>query len=119
MILSSSSEFEAHKIENEVVVTSRRSAFLDDFFSAISPLTGIAERVLRRFLLRLPPETAQHLTLKLLPIAAMTRYRSHTNDERLRQRVFGINFGNPVGLAAGMNKDAYRVPTWLNSGFGF
>ncbi len=33
--------------------------------------------------------------------------------------VFGLNFPNPVGLAAGMDKHAAAVPAWLALGFGF
>ena len=120
MALSSSSDFETSRIGDEgSVVTSARGALLNEFFSAISPLTGAAEKILRNLLLRLPPETAHDLTLRFLPIAAKTRYRVTTDDERLRQRVFGINFRNPVGVAAGVDKDAYRVSSLLQCGFGF
>ena len=33
--------------------------------------------------------------------------------------VFGVRFPNPVGLAAGMDKDARAVPAWAALGFGF
>ena len=32
---------------------------------------------------------------------------------------FGLNFPNPIGLAAGMDKQAEAVPAWLALGFGF
>jgi dihydroorotate dehydrogenase len=32
---------------------------------------------------------------------------------------FGLKFGNPVGLAAGMDKDAVAIPAWAALGFGF
>jgi dihydroorotate dehydrogenase len=32
---------------------------------------------------------------------------------------FGLEFGNPVGLAAGMDKDAVAIPAWAALGFGF
>src|SRR5882672_6157909 len=101
MTLSSSSDFEASKIRDEgCLVTADRNAFLDEFFSTLSPVTGFVESAVRSFLLRLPPETAHDLTLRLLPVAASTRYRVRLEDERLRQRVLGINFPNPVGVAA-------------------
>jgi dihydroorotate dehydrogenase len=34
-------------------------------------------------------------------------------------RVFGLNFPNPLGLAAGMDKSAEALPAWLALGFGF
>jgi dihydroorotate dehydrogenase len=33
--------------------------------------------------------------------------------------VFGVEFGNPVGLAAGMDKDGVALPAWPALGFGF
>lgn len=40
-------------------------------------------------------------------------------DPRLRTRAFGLSFPNPVGLAAGFDKNAVAVPTWAALGFGF
>ncbi len=37
----------------------------------------------------------------------------------LRRRAFGIDFPNPLGLAAGFDKDAEAVAAWQNLGFGF
>jgi dihydroorotate dehydrogenase len=118
MTLSSSTDFEASKIGREdSLVTTKRNVFLDNFFAHLSPVTGLAERVVRSILLQLPPEKAHNLTLAFLPIAAI-RYRSSLEDDRLRQRVFGINFPNPIGVAAGVDKDAERVSTLLKCGFG-
>jgi dihydroorotate dehydrogenase len=33
--------------------------------------------------------------------------------------VFGLKFPNPVGLGAGMDKDAVAIPAWEAMGFGF
>jgi dihydroorotate dehydrogenase len=40
-------------------------------------------------------------------------------DERLAQSVFGLNFANPVGLAAGFDKDGIAAGMWQYLGFGF
>jgi dihydroorotate dehydrogenase len=40
-------------------------------------------------------------------------------DERLKQRLWGTTFPNPVGLAAGVDKDARLIPFWERVGFGF
>src|SRR5262245_34161588 len=37
----------------------------------------------------------------------------------LPMEVFGLNFPNPVGLAAGMDKHAVALPGWAALGFGF
>lgn len=40
-------------------------------------------------------------------------------DPRLSRTVFGLTFPNPLGLAAGFDKDAEAVPAWQALGFGF
>ncbi|MEH2384650.1 MAG: quinone-dependent dihydroorotate dehydrogenase [Nostoc sp.] len=40
-------------------------------------------------------------------------------DSRLEQNLFGLNFANPVGLAAGFDKDGVAAGIWSNLGFGF
>jgi dihydroorotate dehydrogenase len=40
-------------------------------------------------------------------------------DERLKQRLWDIAFPNPVGLAAGVDKNARLIPFWEGVGFGF
>jgi dihydroorotate dehydrogenase len=40
-------------------------------------------------------------------------------DKRLEQTLFGLHFPNPVGLAAGFDKDGVATSIWSNFGFGF
>ncbi|AFY53134.1 dihydroorotate oxidase A [Rivularia sp. PCC 7116] len=40
-------------------------------------------------------------------------------DSRLSQSLFGLQFPNPVGLAAGFDKDGVATPMWSSLGFGF
>jgi dihydroorotate dehydrogenase len=40
-------------------------------------------------------------------------------DPRLEQKLWGLHFPNPVGLAAGFDKDAAATNIWSNLGFGF
>jgi dihydroorotate dehydrogenase len=40
-------------------------------------------------------------------------------DARLERTVFGLRFPNPVGLAAGLDKNALALPIWEALGFGF
>ncbi|MBF2066827.1 MAG: quinone-dependent dihydroorotate dehydrogenase [Calothrix sp. C42_A2020_038] len=40
-------------------------------------------------------------------------------DQRLKQNLFGLHFPNPVGLAAGFDKDGIAAPLWGSLGFGF
>jgi dihydroorotate dehydrogenase len=41
------------------------------------------------------------------------------HDKRLEQTLFGLNFPNPLGLAAGFDKDGIATNIWSNFGFGF
>ncbi len=55
----------------------------------------------------------------LAPVGGLIERRLRVDDPRLRQDLFGLAFGNPVGLAAGFDKQAHAVPVWANLGFGF
>ncbi len=41
------------------------------------------------------------------------------SDKRLQQNLFGLKFPNPIGLAAGFDKDGIAAPIWGSLGFGF
>jgi dihydroorotate dehydrogenase len=57
--------------------------------------------------------------MKLAPLRSAARRALYVDDPRLNVRCFGIDFPNPVGLAAGFDKDA-RWPNELDAlGFGF
>jgi len=69
-------------------------------------------------LLALPPEVAHDLTIKSLELGFYPRAQA-PDDKRLGQRLFGLDFPNPIGMAAGFDKNA-RVPRELLAmGFGF
>jgi dihydroorotate dehydrogenase len=72
----------------------------------------------RPMLLAFEPETAHEMTLKSLE-GGLYPKPADAADPRLAQRVFGLDFPNPVGIAAGFDKDA-RVPdAVLGLGCGF
>jgi dihydroorotate dehydrogenase len=78
--------------------------------------------VLRPSLFCLPPELVHHLSLAALRVpafSAMLRPWTRLEDIRLRKTVWGLEFPNPVGLAAGFDKNAVALPAWENLGFGF
>src|SRR5215472_9129753 len=66
----------------------------------------------------LQPETAHHAALYALE-HGLVGARAETDDPVLKTRVWGIDFPNPVGLAAGFDKDARVVDAMLALGFGF
>ncbi|MGO9674598.1 MAG: quinone-dependent dihydroorotate dehydrogenase [Methylocella sp.] len=74
--------------------------------------------VARPLTLRLDPETAHALAIKALtrlPIRAAPK----ADDPRLAVKAFGLDFPNPLGLAAGFDKNGEAVDEVLLLGFGF
>ena len=80
-------------------------------------MIGPFERLIRPFLHRLDPEDAHRLAIKGLKFAPLPP--AAADDERLATRVFGLNFPNPVGIAAGFDKHAEVPDALFRLGFGF
>ena len=59
------------------------------------------------------------LTARNKPLLEIVRRSCATPDSRLEVEAFGLRFPNPVGLAAGMDKNALALPIWSALGFGF
>src|SRR5881394_1774577 len=76
--------------------------------------------LVRPILFRLPPETAHELalhSLSLLPQRLLAqRFSKRTLNPITR---FGLSFPNPVGLAAGFDKNGIALQTLAALGFGF
>jgi dihydroorotate dehydrogenase len=68
---------------------------------------------------RLPAETAHRATLALLRAAGPWLPAPAPHDPRLAVRAFGLDFPNPVGLAAGFDKNAQVPDAMAKFGFGF
>jgi dihydroorotate dehydrogenase len=66
----------------------------------------------------LDPETAHRLAIRVLRSGLVPRERV-VDDAILAQRVWGRDFSNPVGLAAGFDKHAEAPDALLGRGFGF
>lgn len=81
--------------------------------------------LLRPILFLFDPETAHHLSFWVLGICSrlgLTRLFNKLfvlRDPKLGREVFGLHFDNPVGLAAGFDKDAKRYNEFADFGFGF
>jgi dihydroorotate dehydrogenase len=76
--------------------------------------------LLRPLLFSLEPETAHAVTLGALDRAqAMGFAPAPRQPEGCARRVMGIDFPNPVGLAAGLDKDADHIDALAALGFGF
>src|ERR1043165_7142525 len=82
--------------------------------------------LLKFFLFLLSPETAHHFTFRslkaVLRLPGTRRVLAKTyrlNDHRLEKNIAGLRFKNPVGLAAGLDKDAQYFNELSCFGFGF
>ena len=81
------------------------------------------EALVRPLLFSLDAETAHHVAMRALrlashsaaTIAPLRRYQPTAKP----LRVFGLDFPNPIGLAAGFDKNAVALPAWEALGFGF
>ncbi len=82
--------------------------------------------LLKPLLFSLEPELVHDLVMKGLaltarqkPLLEIVRRYCAVPDSRLEVTAFGLHFPNPVGLAAGMDKNALALPIWSALGFGF
>jgi len=81
------------------------------------------ERIVRPLLFAIDPEMAHRLTLGTLSAAsridlalrALTVFRPPLKPKKL----FRLDFPNPIGLAAGLDKNGVALPAWGALGFGF
>ena len=80
-------------------------------------MIGLFDHLARPLLRTLDPETAHALALNALKFAPIPR--AAPDDEKLRVQAFGLTFPNPVGLAAGFDKNAEVTDALLRLGFGF
>ena len=81
------------------------------------------ERLVRPLLFQMEPETAHHFALGLLSAAprvpgALAFLRSFAPPPQPRT-LFGLQFRNSIGLAAGFDKNGVAIPAWEALGFGF
>jgi dihydroorotate dehydrogenase len=84
---------------------------------------GTYEVFVRPLLFSLDAETAHHLTIALLQRAsrfdpALRVLKSFKLPSKPKT-LFGLNFPNPIGLAAGLDKNGVALPAWAALGFGF
>ena len=76
--------------------------------------------ILRPFLFNLDPEQAHDLAIKSLKFNFIPKSLFEIEDEHmLNIKLLGINFPNPIGLAAGFDKSAEVYNSILKLGFGF
>ncbi len=67
----------------------------------------------------LPPEMAHELTIKLIKSNFIVGIKRNQEYTTLKQNILGIDFKNPLGLAAGFDKNAEVIIPMIRYGFGF
>lgn len=82
--------------------------------------------IIRPLLFKYDPEEIHYFTFSMLRflnkipgVPAIFKSLYEVKDTRLETEVFGLKFKNPVGLAAGFDKDAKLYKELSNLGFGF
>ena len=82
--------------------------------------------LIKPILFKIDPEKAHHLTnslfgfiLKIPIIGWLTKASFRYENDKLRKTLWGLDFPNPVGLAAGFDKDGKHYKTMAHLGFGF
>lgn len=82
--------------------------------------------LIRPFLFLFDPEKIHHFTFGLIkftskiPLVSFIRKKTYSfENEKLKQNLFGLDFKNPVGLAAGFDKNGVLYNELANFGFGF
>ena len=76
-------------------------------------MQNIFFKIIRKF----PPEISHNITLKLLQLSFGKK--RILDNPILYQHIFGYDFSNPIGMAAGFDKNVEVVAPLLNLGFGF
>src|SRR5256885_7845388 len=98
----------------------RRDSFLERAPSRVAVKWRMLYRAVRPLLFALDPETAHRLSLKSLDV--LTRLGAASlvafPAPRMPVRVMGLDFPNPVGLAAGLDKDGEHIDALAALGFG-
>ncbi len=87
-------------------------------------MSFLYRKFIRSLLFTMESERIHDLTLRRLGLASRSAALCHAFEAvygapDLPVKAFGLTFPNPVGLAAGMDKQAAAVPIWRSLGFGF
>ncbi len=80
---------------------------MTDFYALARPL-----------LFKVPPEDAHKLTIKAMKMGIFPKVKP-VIDPALESTLWGLKFPNPVGMAAGFDKNAEAIGPLFNLGFGF
>ena len=85
----------------------------------VSSSTPLSYRLLRALIFRLEPEAAHDLAIRWLRATGALPLPGPRPEPRLALRAAGLEFGNPIGLAAGFDKNAEAAKSFRFIGLGF
>ncbi|MBS9766374.1 MAG: quinone-dependent dihydroorotate dehydrogenase [Flavobacteriaceae bacterium] len=84
------------------------------------------KRLIRPILFSFDPESVHHFTFKMIRflyriplVSSVIEKMYKVENQRLERKLFGLSFKNPVGLAAGFDKNAVLYNELAHFGFGF
>jgi dihydroorotate dehydrogenase len=84
---------------------------------------SLYERFLKPVLFTMDPEQVHELAIATLETLSRLPWLldrlPRLFNQRLNREVFGVRFPNPIGLAAGFDKNGLALPAWEALGFGF
>src|SRR5262245_46067545 len=89
----------------------------------MAEMANLYERLVRPLLFSLDAESAHHFTVASLRRASCfdpaLRALRRFAPASMPRTLFGVTFPNPIGLAAGLDKNGVALPAWAALGFGF
>jgi dihydroorotate dehydrogenase len=87
------------------------------------PAVPIYERFLKPIFFSMDPELVHEMAIATLEMLSRLPWIldmvPRPSDQRLHRELFGLRFPNPIGLAAGFDKNGMALPAWEALGFGF
>jgi dihydroorotate dehydrogenase len=96
------------------------------FFLNFAENSSMYKYLIKPILFKMRPERAHYFVTDCLTLicripggAALVRGLFNYQNPKLEKELFGLKFKNPVGLAAGFDKDARWINQLSNFGFGF
>jgi dihydroorotate dehydrogenase len=84
---------------------------------------ALYERLLRPILFAMDAELVHEMAIAVLQMLSRLPWLldvvPRPSDQRWKRELFGLRFPNPIGLAAGFDKNGLALPAWEAMGFGF
>jgi len=112
--------------ESSNLQISKSSNLKLNIYLCTTTLLPMYKQLIRPILFRFDPEAVHHFSFKFIKciakipfVPSLLKALYEVKDPRLEREVFGLTFKNPVGLAAGFDKDAKLYTELSHFGFGF